>query len=474
MGRDTARLRSLQRLDLADIENIQDFVTDYMSLALGGLFGYTRGLLTPPQVRETVGARSFNLTAFQVAISEQGDSHSHSEGNTKSDVKLQVVRFDPRDSNHLLNGVAITNGLISFNDGDAGKFLCVSAVPVDEDSQNRVFWSVASNTESAQSTTTATRTRLHFNWRTALELQGSDQQPSEYNDEAPILILTNASAGDAQRVKLISAWDDYRTYLFLEEDGANNWYDENSLIGVSNLLDEEIRPAPSGSYIDGFPGTYTPGSLNYTRDLGLNMLLALYRSRMRRSLSDGRQDDASVTKTSWATQPGYSLKGLNQKLDTYIEQRHTLRHQAIIHISKAGGAVSYDLIEDLSFNLTLQNASTRQEHNTSDYHGLIVLAKPAAVENLSHERSEIVYEFMTNNSSLADENNTPIYPGRNQLYARHQALVDLGSSTIQAVFVGNNFSFLVFSEDDFFTTSDNTNNGNSFILKVSIYGELDN
>lgn len=466
MGRDTARLRSLQRLDLADIENLQDFVTDYMSLALGGLFGYTRGLLTPPQVRATANARSFTLTAFQVAISEAGNSGVHSEGGTRSDVKLQVVRFNPTDSNHLLNGAAITNGLIEYQSTDLNKFLCVSTVSVNEDSQNRVFWSVASNSESAQSTTTTTRTRLEFNWRTSGEMLST---------EAPILILTDASAGTDQEVKLISAWDDQKTYLFLEEDGANNWYDGSSLIGVSELLDEEIRPAPVEDFAEaGFPGDYTPGALTVTRDLGLNMLLALYRSRMRRSLSDGSQDDASVTKTSWATQPGYSLVGLNQKIDSHLARDHTLRHQAIIHISKAGGAVSYDLIEDLSYQIDSITANTRQEHNTGVYHGLIVLTKPAAVENLSHERSEVSYEFMTNNSSLADVNNTPLYPGRNQLYARHQALVDLGSSTIQDVFVGNNFSFLAFSEDDFFTTNDNTNNGDSFILKVSIYGELNN
>ena len=182
MGRDTARLRSLQRLDLADIENLQDFVTDYMSLALGGLFGYTRGLLTPPQVRATANARSFTLTAFQVAISEEGGSVSPNQSNGKGDVKLQVVRFDPRDSNHLLNGAAITNGLIEYQSTDLNKFLCVSTVSVNEDSQNRVFWSVASNSESAQSTATTTRTRLEFNWRTSGEMLST---------EAPILILTD-------------------------------------------------------------------------------------------------------------------------------------------------------------------------------------------------------------------------------------------------------------------------------------------
>lgn len=470
MGRDTAKVGSLQRLDLADIDNIQNFVTDYLSLALGGLFGYTRGLLTPPQVRATANARSFTLTAFQVAISEEGGSVSPNEGVGKGDVKLQVVRFDPRDSNHQFNGSAITHGLITFQAGDVGKFLCVSQITVAEDSQNRIFWNVAANTEATQNTTTTTRTRLAFNWRTALELQGS-----EYNNEAPILILTNASLGDAQRVKLISAWDDYRTYLFLREADANNWYDHESLIGVSALLDEELRPGTTTDSAEGLEGIYDPGALTVTKDLGLNMLLALYRSRMRRAFSEGSLDQTySVVPQQWAAQPVHSIKGLNAKLDSHLARDHTLRHQAIIHISKAGGAVSYDLIEDLSYQIDSITANTRQEHNTGVYHGLIVLTKPAAVENLSHERSEVSYEFITNNSSLADVNNTPIYPGRNQLYARHQALVDVGSGTIQDVFVGNNFSFLAFSEDDFFTTNDNTNNGDSFILKVSIYGELDN
>ena len=466
MGRDTAKVGSLQRLDLADIDNIQNFVTDYLSLALGGLFGYTRGLLTPPQVRATALARSFTLTAFQVAISEEGGSVSPNEGVGKGDVKLQVVRFDPTDSNHQFNGSAITNGLITFQAGDVGKFLCVSQITVAEDSQNRIFWNVASNTEAAQNTTTTTRTRLAFNWRTSGEMLAN---------EAPILILTNDSIGDAQRVKLISAWDDHKTYLFLQENGANNWYDDSSLIGVSALLDEELRPGTTTVAEEGFPGDYSPGALTVTKDLGLNMLLALYRSRMRRAFSEGSQDSVySVAPSPWADQPLYSIKGLNAKLDSHLARDHTLRHQAIIHISKAGGAVSYDLIEDLSYQIDSITANTRQEHNTGVYHGLIVLTKPAAVENLSHERSEVSYEFITNNSSLADVNNTPIYPGRNQLYARHQALVDVGSGTIQDVFVGNNFSFLAFSEDDFFTTNDNTNNGDSFILKVSIYGELNN
>ena len=467
MGRDTARLRSLQRLDLADIENLQNFVTDYMSLALGGLFGYTRGLLTPPQVRETVGARSFTLTAFQVAISEEGGSVSPNQSNGKGDVKLQVVRFDPRDSNHLLNGAAITNGLISFSDGDAGKFLCVKTVAVNEDSQNRVFWSVASNAESAQSTATTTRTRLEFNWRTALELQGS-----EYNNEAPILILTNDSLGTDQQVKLISAWDDYRTYLFLQEDAGDNWYDESSLIGVSTLLDEEIRPTPSGSYIDGFPGTYTPGSLNYTRDLGLNMLLALYRSRMRRSLSEGSQDDASVTKTSWATQPGYSLVGLNQKVDSHLARDHTLRFQAMIKISKANAIVSFDLLEDLSYNIDSITADVHSHAGSTQAN--IRLTKDAAAQSISHKRGEISYEFICTQSALEDASDTPFFPSNINFVTRHNAVLAANNTSISEIFSGNDFEFLVFDDGNFFDEASNDHNGEELLLKVSIYGELDN
>ena len=472
MGRDTARLRSLQRLDLADIQNIQDFVTDYMSLALGGLFGYTRGLLTPPEVRVSGenGGRAFNLTAFQVAISETGNSGVHNEGGARSDVKLQVVRFDPTDSNHLLNGAAITNGLIEYQNGDANKFLCVRTVPVDEDSQNRVFWSVASNTESAQSTKTTTRTRLEFNWRT-------DETLIE-DEEAPILILTNDSPGEAQRVKLISAWDDYKTYQFLRENVSfptNNWYDHTSLIGVSPLLDEDLRPGSPTPDNEGLDGLYSPDALSYTRDLGLNMLLALYRSRMRRVMSQGSADDASVTETSWATQPAFSLDGLNQKVDSHIASRHTLRHQAIIKIEKdASNNITFDLVEELSLNIASISSVTFRHHGGEYYADVSLLSTtPGGIVNFSKD-SVIHYETMTDSGTLFDVSNEPQFPGKTRFYGRHLGSISgqAPNRTIRDVF-SPNFQFLLFSDDvDYFHDGAGSGTSTNFSLKVSIYGTI--
>lgn len=464
MGRDTAKVGSLQRLDLADIDNIQNFVTDYLSLALGGLFGYTRGLLTPPQVRATANARSFTLTAFQVAISEEGGSVSPNEGVGKGDVKLQVVRFDPRDSNHQLNGSAITNGLITFQAGDVGKFLCVSQITVAEDSQNRIFWNVASSTEAAQNTTTTTRTRLAFNWRTIGQM---------LDNEAPILILTNDSIGDAQRVKLISAWDDYRTYLFLRESDANNWYDHESLIGVSALLDEELRPGTTTDSAEGLEGIYDPGALTVTKDLGLNMLLALYRSRMRRAFSEGSLDQTySVEPQPWAAQPVHSIKGLNAKLDNHLATDHTLRFQAMIKISKANQLVSFDLLEDLSYNIDSITADVHSHGGGRQAN--IRLTKTGLADNISHKRGEISYEFICTNSALENGSDVPFFPSNINFITRHNAVLANNDTSISYIFSGNDFEFLVFDDDNFFNEGVNTHNGEELLLKVSIYGELDN
>ena len=480
MGRDTARLRSLQRLDLADIENLQNFVTDYMSLALGGLFGYTRGLLTPPEVRVSGenGGRAFNLTAFQVAISEQGDSHSHNDGGARSDVKLQVVRFDPRDSNHLLNGAAITNGLIEYQSTDLNKFLCVKTVAVNEDSQNRVFWSVASNAESAQSTATTTRTRLEFNWRTALELQGSDAQESEYNNEAPILILTDASSGADQRVKLISAWDDYKTYQFLQESDANNWYDDNNLIGVSPLLDEELRPSSTTVAEEGLDGVYSPDALDYTRDLGLNMLLALYRSRMRRVISDGSAD-VSDLEASWAERPSFSLNGLNEKLDNHIAREHTLRFQSFVVISKTNGTVSITLASTVGNNnpnTNIDSLSFSLEHASvnSEYIAQVTLTKDSNVSNINNKNAVVHYEPVMNGSGFFVQNNTLMKPLDLGIECYSRLTYFPAQGTIDDVFSADDFRFAIRSsvEPHLFHDGNGAGNGTSFILKVSIYGTI--
>lgn len=341
MGRDIAKIEALQRLDLEDLNNIQNFVTEYLNAALGGLFGYTRGLLTPPKVTRNSDNNilNFQLTAFQVAISSAGDSGDYpaNGSNVKSDVKLEVVRFDPSDEGHLYyssagSSEAINNGYIRFGLIPVGSFLCVSADDVDQDSANRVFWNIASGAETTSATTTTTRRRLNFRWRTTVD--------DIEDNEAPILTLVNNATGEC---RLISAWDDYRTWEALNES-TGNWHDYTSLIGVSGLLSENIGPNPSDplEFSEGVTGPLRPQELNVTRDLGLNMLLAYTRAKLRRMTSDGVIDDPDVTPGKWHSRPTLSLAGLKYAFDNGYKRRYA----AIIEVVKNANGTTTINVED--------------------------------------------------------------------------------------------------------------------------------
>lgn len=341
MGRDIAKIEALQRLDLEDLSNIQTFVTEYLNAALGGLFGYTRGLLTPPQVTRNPDNNilSFRLSAFQVAISSVGDSTGYlanEDNDVRSDVKLEVIRFDPSDEGHLYvpdsaASQAINNGYISFGLISVGSFLCVSASNVNQDSANRVFWNIASGAETTNATETTTRRRLKFSWRTTVD--------DIEDNEAPILTLVNNTTGEC---RLISAWDDYRTWEALNES-TGNWHDYTSLIGVSGLLSENIGPNPSDpEFGEGVTGPLRPQELNYTRDLGLNMLLAYTRAKLRRMNSDGSIDDSDVTPSKWHAHPSLSLAGLKYALDNGYKRRYA----AIIEVVKNGNGTTTINVED--------------------------------------------------------------------------------------------------------------------------------
>lgn len=390
MGRDIAKIEALQRLDLEDLNNIQNFVTEYLNAALGGLFGYTRGLLTPPNLT-TQGVLNLRLSAFQVAISSAGDSDEYvaNDSNVKSDVKLEVVRFDPSDEGHILHPTggapsAINNGVISYNGVANGSFLCVRPLDVEQDSANRVFWNIATGAETTNATNTATRRRLRFYWRpTVGEIA---------NDEAPILTLVNNVTGQC---RLISAWDDYRTWEFLDES-TGNWHDYTSLIGVSDLLDVNIRPNTTSPDNQGASGLPVTRELNYTRDLGLNVLLAYTRSRLRRLVSDGSADDGNVSETEWHTRPALSLAGLKYELDNGFKRRYS----AIITVTKDAANNTVTSSIDQQFGgitgVTHQVAqiNNRASAGPHTHTLLLTLTKPSNFVNFTFLNSSIHFQLL--------------------------------------------------------------------------------
>ena len=403
MGRDIAKIEALQRLDLEDLNNIQNFVTEYLNAALGGLFGYTRGLLTPPNLT-TPSANNLRLSAFQVAISSAGESDDYvaNESNVKSDVKLEVVRFNPSDEGHRFKATGVpeefmVNGVITYNGEANGSFLCVSADDVDQDSANRVFWNIASGAETTSATNTTTRRRLYFTWR---------QSVGDIADnEAPILTLVNNATGQC---RLISAWDDYRTWEFLNES-TGNWHDYTSLIGVSDLLDVNIRPNTTSPPPEGASGDPETGELSYTRDLGLNMLLAYTRSRLRRLVSDGSTDDGSVSETEWHTQPALSLAGLKYAFDNQLKRRYS----AIITITKDAANTTVTSSIDQQFGgITGVTHQVVQINHRASVGGhthtlLLTLTKNAGAVNFTFLSSSIHFQLLNdkyqeNNLMLAN------------------------------------------------------------------------
>lgn len=464
MGRDIAKIEALQRLDLEDLNNIQNFVTEYLNAALGGLFGYTRGLLTPPKVTRNSDNNilNFQLTAFQVAISSAGESDDYpaNGSNVKSDVKLEVVRFDPSDEGHLYyssagSSQAINNGYITFGLIPVGSFLCVSADDVDQDSANRVFWNIASGAETTSATTTTTRRRLNFHWRTTVD--------DIEDNEAPILTLVNNATGEC---RLISAWDDYRTWEALSES-TGNWHDYTSLIGVSGLLSENIGPNPSDplEFSEGVTGPLRPQELNVTRDLGLNMLLAYTRAKLRRMTSDGTSDDADVTPAEWHARPGLSLAGLKYELDNGFKRRYS----AIIEVVKDANH-SLTVTRESSYRIS-GSSFIRENSNLTDStnsHATILvirITKAAGDENIRFVDADINFTLLDDTYESAGN---PSLGLESSLSFAATEYVDTAST----IFNNNEFEFSILPNAphfyDMFRAS--VDNPGSFKFMVTISG----
>ena len=292
--------------------------------------------------------------------------------------------------------LAINNGVISYNGVANGSFLVVRPLDVEQDSANRVFWNIATGAETTNATNTATRRRLRFYWRPTV----GDIQ----NDEAPILTLVNNVTGQC---RLISAWDDYRTWEFLNES-TGSWHDYTSLIGVSDLLDVNIRPNTTSPPTEGASGIPATTELRYTRDLGLNMLLAYTRSRLRRLVSDGSADDGSVSETEWHTQPALSLAGLKYAFDNQLKRRYS----AIITVTKNATNDTITSSIDQQFGgitgVTHQVVQINHRAGGSHTHTLLLtLTKNAGSVNFTFLSSSIHFQFLNdkyleNNSMLVN------------------------------------------------------------------------
>ena len=463
MGRDIAKIDALQRLDLEDLNNIQTFVTEYLNAALGGLFGYTRGLLTPPNLT-TPSANNLRLSAFQVAISSAGESDDYvaNSSNVKSDVKLEVVRFDPSQEGHTLYPTtgapsAINNGVISYNGEANGSFLVVRPDDVPQDSANRVFWNIASGAETTNATTTTTRRRLNFHWRaTADDIE---------DNEAPILTLTNNVTGEC---RLISAWDDYRTWEALNES-TGNWHDYTSLIGVSGLLSENIGPNPSDplEFSEGVTGPLRPQELNVTRDLGLNMLLAYTRAKLRRMTSDGTSDDADVTPGQWHARPGLSLAGLKYELDNGFKRRYS----AIIEVVKSANN-SLTVTRESSYRITGSSIDRRENSNLTDIGTspatilVLKITKAAGDENIRFVDADINFTLL---DDTYESGGNPSLGLESSLSFAATAYVDTASTIFDD---SNEFEFSILPNAPHFYAmfGSNANNSGSFKFMVTISG----
>lgn len=458
MGRDIAKIDVLQRLDLQDINNIQGFVTEYLSTALGGLFGYTRGLLTPPDVTSEIANQRIKLSAFQVAVSKRDEDSTpiNAEGQSvKSDVRLEVVRFDPSQENHLLANALITDGYISISGRSNGDFLCVQPYTVETDSANRIFWNLTSGAEVTTNTTTATRTRLRFNWRSNV---GAIK-----DNEAPILYLESVLTA---KVRLISAWDDYRSWNFLNES-SGNWFDHTSLIGVSGLLDGNIRPNTSTPIEEYFEGSTDKTELSYSRDLGLNMLLAYTRSRLRRMGSEGSSDDGTITKQEWYHQPTLSLAGLKYEMDNSFKRRYS----ALIEFNKdvnSNITITGRDFHRLSSLTWASQDTVSQETNLHTHILTISLRKPGNMENILFVDSQITFTVL---DELYESGNNPVTGLDAGLTFMPYDYVDTTSTVFGAV--TNDFNFSIYASNlyyhELFHVGSNTGTGNFKVL-VTISG----
>lgn len=293
---DKVKLYPQERLDLGDIQALQELVYQYTQRSLGNLLGGMRGLLSRPVYTFNNGSPdTLSLSDFSFVCTKAEGTDAGSVG-VKTLQTSEIVHFNSALSDH-------GNYPINLTSVTSSMFLWARPLMVDTDTENRRKWDLNTGSEITFSDNVRSSMRVEFAFSATDPTQAGDAY--QYSNIAKVTAIT----GTTITMDFISAFDNPSLQAVNSESGT--FY--------SSLNTEST--AFSGALF-----TYSPSNSSnaYDQGFGLLQVLHLLGKALRLHKYEGTNDPSGTTKTTpWFSTPQLSLNGAYKYLtnhDTSLSQ----------------------------------------------------------------------------------------------------------------------------------------------------------
>lgn len=387
---DRVKLHAQERLDLDDTRALQALVYDYVSEALGGLIGHTRGVLSTPIITQTenAGVPYIELSRFQFVTSTPIESSAQSvslptAGLAFTQYKNTVVTYDPDEETTTQISIDAQRAIHFLT---VGTILWARPVTVDTDNATRVKWDVAQGAEVTFSEDTRESQRVQFYL--------AQTEPSYTATEAkwaPIARIeswTDADNTDSLAVwQIISAFEhDHAREFMGTVSGDNLAQDKLTLDYMINSL--PLYPMENGRSYRGF---------------GITDQMAILRYKIAQLQGYGYNDPSDTpTNRNWYLPPLVSLNGVY----TDVNRQQTERTSQLVCIASVQIQCTYvdstGEYQFLPYDGTARigvdgvRASTVRQNRVSIEFTSELLAQPWFVRHVSC--TQLMYRTGTNNT----------------------------------------------------------------------------
>jgi len=298
---DKVKLYPQERLDLGDIQALQELVYQYTQRSLGNLLGGMRGLLSRPVYTFNNGSPdTLSLSDFSFVCTKAEGTDAGSVG-VKTLQTSEIVHFNSALTDH-------GNYPINLTSVTSSMFLWARPLMVDTDTENRRKWDLNTGSEITFSDNVRSSMRVEFAFSATDPTQAGDAY--QYSNIAKVTAIT----GTTITMDFISAFDNPSLQAVNSESGT--FY--------SSLNTEST--AFSGALF-----TYSPSNSSNTYDQGFGLLqvLHLLGKALRLHKYEGTNDPSGTTKTTpWFSTPQLSLNGAYKYLTNHDSDIGDLQVQA--------------------------------------------------------------------------------------------------------------------------------------------------
>lgn len=327
MSGDKTRLVALERLDLEDVDSLQDLLYAYSDLALGMIMGYGGGALSPFKQTLSNNGVTWWVTIGSFAFYHAERLLSDDAGVTYKAWKGRIVLHDQTKADNVpaqskINYTAAKAaaeaafagaGLDPFNTALAYPFIWARPIYVNADTAARRQWSVGAGQEQSVALETRKRVRVEFSLGVSNTAAPAPDGGYGWISVGKIVDWTGNMGAMVPTIQALAPWDDPETWQ--NTASAGTWFDngQNASAGAQNnvSIGTILDSLQSGALIPDGGGFQALGK---DRSFGLIQILHLMREATRKvggtvdgwfhpsADARGAQDDATLALNQNAAQ----------------------------------------------------------------------------------------------------------------------------------------------------------------------------